>query len=377
MYYLSSDLSENDLNEFEDNVLKWNKKAEKKRFRAVYHGDSRTTAWRKNQKKKAREDSVKNVPKISSFFKSSLSSQVLVDDEDQEGSEYQEVEDMATETRDSMTIDDAILALTELTNITPNVKQAKRSVNISKFDLIRYMAIMSYLKLQQTDTSVGKMKASREVAVALFPKRGVSGTSRRIRRWAQQYLHAQTLPEHRQGRHVKTKSLIEDEDVKAACRSWLQSQHTDSITALYFSKWVCENLSLASRLPRPVSISERTATRWLGRLNYSFGEYRKGLYFDGHERPDVVAYRESFLKRMEDRLPFIATFEGDDMSTMVMPDIADDQKRIVVVTHDESCFDSHDGKKTVWMDQDNMPLSPKSGGRSIMVSEFIWNVMVQ
>ena len=138
-----------------------------------------------------------------------------------------------------------------------------------------------------------------------------------------------------------------------------------------FSEIACENLSLASRLLLPVSILERTATRWLDRLNYSFGEYRKGLYSDGHERTDVVAYREYFFKRIEDRLPFIDTFEGDDMSTMVMPDIADDQKHIVVVTHDESCFDSHDGKKMVWMDQDNMPLRPKSDGRSIMVSEFI------
>ena len=35
IYFLIIDLSENDLNEFENNVVKWKKKAEKKRFRAV------------------------------------------------------------------------------------------------------------------------------------------------------------------------------------------------------------------------------------------------------------------------------------------------------------------------------------------------------
>jgi hypothetical protein len=371
IYYLSSDLSENDLNDWEKNFLEWNAKAEKKKLRAVYNGDSRTTEWRRNKMKQAREASVKNVPKISSFFKKDDFSPVFDSEQGQKRNGCLFSEEMATEIHDSMTIEQAIFALTELTNITSNAKQAKKSANVSKFDLIRYMAILSYLKIQQCDKNVGKMKASRDVAAALFPKRKMNGTSRRIRQWAQQYLEFQTLSEHRQGKHVKTKSLIEDEDVKAACRSWLRSQQADSITALSFSKWVCENLWHVCELPRPVSISERTATRWLGRLNYRFREYRKGLYFDGHERADVVAYRESFLTRMENRLPFIATFEGADMETMVIPEIPDDQKRIVVVTHDESCFDSHDGKKTVWMDEDNMPIRPKSGGRSIMVSEFL------
>ena len=325
------------MHDFEEIFLKWKKQAGKKRFRTVYHGDSRTTAWRRNQQKKARKDSIRNVPKISSFFNSSLIRQRLDDDEDQEENQSQKAEDVVTETRDIMSIEDAIQALSEITNMTPNAKQAKSSATISKFDLIRYRAVMSYLKLQQNFKCIGKMKASREVSIALFPKRSVNGISRRIREWAQQYLENQSLPEHRQERHVKTKSLIEDEDVQAACRSWLRLQRSDSITALSFSKWVCENISLAARLPRPNSFSERTATSWLSHLNYRFGEYRKGLYFDGHER-HVVSYCNSFFERMEVRLPFIATFEGDDMSTMVMPKIADDQKRIVVVTHDESFF---------------------------------------
>jgi hypothetical protein len=67
----------------------------------------------------------------------------------------------------------------------------------------------------------------------------------------------------------------------------------------------------------------------------------------------------------------MATFEGDNMSIMKMPDIIDGQKRIVFVTHDETCFDSHDGKKIIWMDQDCTSLHPKSGGHSIMVLEFV------
>jgi hypothetical protein len=205
----------------------------------------------------------------------------------------------------------------------------------------------------------------------LFPKRGVDSTSRRIRHWAKQFLHNKALSDHQQGRHVKTRSLIEDEDVRSCCRSWLRDQRNDSITALSFSKWVPDQLHLDAQLPRQVSISERTAARWLNRLNYTFSRYGKGLYADGHERDDVVAYRNAFLERMAARLPFMASFEGDDMTVVRLPDLSNGGKRIVLVTHDESCFDSHDGKKMIWMDQDRKPLRQNGYGRSIMVSGFM------
>ena len=163
--------------------------------------------------------------------------------------------------------------------------------------------------------------------------------------YGQTVLKQQALSDHRQGKHAKIISLIDDELIRSCCLTWLRSQRNDLITALSFSKWVCEHLSLVAALPRPVSISERTAVRWLKRLHYKFGEYRKGLYCDGHEDEEIVKYRDLFLDRMKARLPFMATFEGDDMSVMKLPNLIGDQKRIVLVTHDESYFESHDGKR--------------------------------
>jgi hypothetical protein len=45
-------------------------------------------------------------------------------------------------------------------------------------------------------------------------------------------------------------------------------------------------------------ISERTARNWLHKLGYSCMEVRKGLYHDGHERPDVIKARKKFLDEM-------------------------------------------------------------------------------
>jgi len=44
-------------------------------------------------------------------------------------------------------------------------------------------------------------------------------------------------------------------------------------------------------------ISESTAQRWLAKLGYELKEVKKGVYVDGHEREDVVAYRQKFLEQ--------------------------------------------------------------------------------
>jgi hypothetical protein len=44
-------------------------------------------------------------------------------------------------------------------------------------------------------------------------------------------------------------------------------------------------------------ISQSTAQRWLAKLGYELKEVKKGVYVDGHEREDVIAYRQKFLEQ--------------------------------------------------------------------------------
>lgn len=315
------------------------------------------------------------MPKITSFFSSAGASSSqggtlpLENVEEEPVSSSEELDPL--EQRSQMSIDEALAELSKFTMLTRNAKLEARMSSISKFDLMRYMAIQNYLVKLQPPHHLQKMTASREVAASLFPKRGRDSMSRKIRRWAKNFLHKKMLDDHQQGKHVKTKSLIEEEDIQISCRTWLRSQKHDFITALSFSKWIGENLHQELALPRPVEVSKRTATRWLHRLNLDYKNYGKGLYKDGHEKDSVVVYRNAFLDRMNQRLPFMVTFEGEDMMTEVHPDLTAGRKRIVMVTHDECCFSSHDGKRTMWMNHDGQPLRPKGDGRSIMVSEFL------
>lgn len=37
---------------------------------------------------------------------------------------------------------------------------------------------------------------------------------------------------------------------------------------------------------------------WLNKMGFEFKQFKKGVYVDGHERPDVIAYRSKFLEQM-------------------------------------------------------------------------------
>ena len=44
-----------------------------------------------------------------------------------------------------------------------------------------------------------------------------------------------------------------------------------------------------------------TARRWLHREGFQYISYKKGLYFDGHDCPDVIQYHQDiFLPKMKE-----------------------------------------------------------------------------
>ncbi len=45
-------------------------------------------------------------------------------------------------------------------------------------------------------------------------------------------------------------------------------------------------------------VSKETARKWLHVLGVKQVNHQKGVYFDGHERDDVVAYRKQFLDKL-------------------------------------------------------------------------------
>ena len=132
--------------------------------------------------------------------------------------------------------------------------------------------------------------------------------------------------------------------------------------------------------PNPVGqradIRSRTARRWLHRLGYRWQDVKKGVFFDGHERPDVVEYRQQFVAEMHRLSPYLVEFESDgtikDKPYPADCEVGGSKYRpIIVITHDESIFSANDGKQKAWGTENQIFLRPKGKGRGIMVSDFL------
>ncbi|PCH37579.1 hypothetical protein WOLCODRAFT_29196, partial [Wolfiporia cocos MD-104 SS10] len=67
---------------------------------------------------------------------------------------------------------------------------------------------------------------------------------------------------------------------------------------------------------------------------------------DGHERPDVVKYRQEVF------LPTMATFEkrmthyNGPQLTPVKPELAPGMREVIALFHDECCFHVNDYKRS-------------------------------
>ncbi|KAF7302004.1 RNF220 domain-containing protein [Mycena indigotica] len=124
--------------------------------------------------------------------------------------------------------------------------------------------------------------------------------ARRIRDWLHTFLSTRKLPVHIISVNDGD-SLLDDEDFALAIKLHLQTvcaknKHfrAQDIVDFVASAGMQERLETAGIQKR--SISVRTARRWLKRMDWRFGARKNGMYVDGHEREDVVAYRAAFVK---------------------------------------------------------------------------------
>lgn len=370
LYIIESEIEIDDdaVSNAEAIALKWKAGAKPKRP-AVYQKDSRTTKWRRSKQQAQRVASASDCRRITDFIpKTQQHGNVEIVSLEVNSQEMSSDEDSIADDSAGCSVNEALSILLSMSTVSINLVNERRLDKVSKYDYVRYMSLTRYFTLIQS----GKRKIQSSIdAASLFPGKSQRFQARKIRKWAQHFLRTRRLPEHRQGKHIKSKSLIYEEDIAGHCRRFLKAQISDSLTARSFANWVIDKLHLVADLPRQLSISESTAIRWMHHLGMDYIRYSKGLYIDGHERPDVIAYRDAFLERMAEHSEYFFRYEGEDMDTVISPDLQSGQRPRVLVTHDESCFSSHDGKSTIWMDVNDRPLRPKGQGRSIMVSEFL------
>ncbi|CAI2182262.1 1432_t:CDS:2 [Funneliformis geosporum] len=177
-------------------------------------------------------------------------------------------------------------------------------------------AIFEYLR-RLDDNGNGKVKASIEAAKLVFIE----------------------------SKHHKTVCLINDENIVKKCHTWILSQG-GTTTLLKFKEFVEEKLLVNSRILKKKTIGIATAVRWLNVLGYSFQSQKQGIYYDGHERPDVIRYRQLFLDTMFSYEKYMSKYEGENMEWIPLI-LESNGKEIIHITHDECIFYSNNGKRRV------------------------------
>ena len=121
-----------------------------------------------------------------------------------------------------------------------------------------------------------------------------------------------------------------------------------------------------------ISISLKTAQRWMEWLGYTWANTPAGCYVDGHERDDVISYRQDvFLPAWLAREPHLRVWDDKNITDPVQSTSSSTRKNVFWF-HDESVFYAHDRRQHRWVPHDETAVPrPKGEGHSLMVADFV------
>lgn len=236
-----------------------------------------------------------------------------------------------------------------------------------------------------------------------------------LRRWCQHFIETHEVPQNTYGAW-NVSVLHTDEDLRASL-----TEHIRAVGKYFSAEDVVKYVSepdIMKKMARTRPISVRTARRWLDLMGYKWRGEKKGQYVDGHEREDVVKYRqEYFLPQLAEwqlrtrkynehgeeeeeeeeggeegeRAMVMASERQNDgnvpggmappaanlnsppisSASVSIPD-APRAPRIVIWWHDESIFYAHDRRKICWVHcEDSAKPYAKGEGQSLMVAHFV------
>ncbi|KAB5590521.1 hypothetical protein CTheo_6045 [Ceratobasidium theobromae] len=106
------------------------------------------------------------------------------------------------------------------------------------------------------------------------------------------------LPECQQGKGGVHNSLLDNSAVISAVKNFIDRLGVGKISPGLLMREVNMKILPSLSLSKS-SITENTAKRWMLQLGFKHDTYCKGIYMDGHEQEDVVAYRKGFLDKGE------------------------------------------------------------------------------
>ena len=119
-----------------------------------------------------------------------------------------------------------------------------------------------------------------------------------MRQWRKVFItNNGSFPDSQQGKYQREGVPWQNEELNCLATKYVEENaFAKGKPNSIFCKWVNEvllrNQALDPGFPRTESIE--TSRKWLHHLGFSMTGHKKGTYVDGHERSDVVEYRQAF-----------------------------------------------------------------------------------
>ena len=276
--------------------LQW-KEGAGSHLRKAHNGTGRSTAFARKALMKKQEQSMKGFRPLTSYFARQDKVEIDANTMNLQPENYHDDDEtvdaeIGPGSLDIPSLDAAVNRLQVIAKMSNNSEDEKRHRH-SKFDHIRFLCMLRFLESIR-ECPRTRVASSQAIAKTVYgPDKGGEYKARCIRFWGDEFVRSGLLMPLRQGKHQKSGSLLDDPDVKQVCLEYLRAQRAELIDGASFSQWVSSELHKIEDLGllRPAVICERTARHWLHCLGFNHKEYQKGTYTDGHERPDVVQYR--------------------------------------------------------------------------------------
>jgi hypothetical protein len=345
-------------------LLKWEESAGSY-LRKAYTGGSRSSMKRKRRAERECAQIAETCKPITTFFASVVPRQYK---EPEPYSDCGEERDEADCNMKKM-----LFLLQEKLSVLRNERKCQ-CLSLSTFDYFRMQCLALYFTYVLNGE--GKVESSSRTVLSVLGKqknRGNEWAARCLRKWADYFLLHGRLPPRFQGKHVKHTSLLTNEDIKWACLKWLRNAKFEDRKVLLLQAFLRDKV-----IPQHLNINnhcvpESTIIRYMRKWGYTFRRDGQDVYYDGHEREDVVAYRQIFVAKMIQYARFMKSFEPENEESVIQPilDPLIESTEHVLVTHDETYFYAFDGQSNAWLMEGETRIRKKGQGQALMVSDFM------
>lgn len=152
---------------------------------------------------------------------------------------------------------------------------------------------------------LAKIKPAMTASKAVAMRAGKTAYfARRLRSMAQYIRRTGDFPPDNSGMGAKHATQFDDPEIKKELEAWKRRKIDGDQGGLVGRPNLDKmrtfvNKHLFPRLGIENEISPSTSFRWFKKLGYHGRKYKKGIYFDGHERVDVVKKRKEFIHYMD------------------------------------------------------------------------------